>query len=200
MAPPRAQIGHTNPTWNEKFVFRVDDNFLNSDNSVIMIEIYSHAWLRHVLIGTVAVQLTNLLPPNRKPKLRFVALQIRRPSGRPQGILNIGINLLDSTMRSMPLYSELSSSAVGYWDNIIKNKNAKTEDDDDDNTQHHHLPLDSSLLTLQRCQSEKNDSTVNDYAYHGNAKHYGYDGQDSDEGVRKGGVFNEGSLISDVGP
>ncbi|KAL2954605.1 hypothetical protein AAZX31_19G232700 [Glycine max] len=170
-----------------KFVFRVDDNFLNSDNSVIMVEIYSHAWLRQVLIGTVAVLVTNLLPPNRKPKLRFVALQIRRPSGRPQGILNIGINLLDSTMRSMPLYSELSSSAVGYWDNIIKNKNAKTEDDDDDNTQHHHLPLDSSLLTLQRCQSEKNDSTVNDYAYHGNAKHYGYDGQDSDEGVRKGG-------------
>ncbi|KAG5073272.1 hypothetical protein GYH30_008301 [Glycine max] len=194
------QEGHTNPTWNEKFVFRVEDSFLNSDNSVIMIEIYSHAWLRHVLIGTVAVQLTNLLPPNRKPKLRFVALQIRRPSGRPQGILNIGVNLLDSTMRSMPLYSELSSSTVGYWDIMESSKKKKKSEEDDDNTHHHHSPLDSSLLTLQRCQSEKNDSTVNDYAYHGNAKHYGYDGQDSDVGMRKGAVFNEGSLISDVGP
>lgn len=41
-------------------------------------------------------------------------LQVRRPSGRPQGILNIGVALLDSSMRSMPLYRQLSASAVGF--------------------------------------------------------------------------------------
>lgn len=179
------QEGNTNPTWNHKFVFNVHDHFLNSENSLIMIQIYSHSFLRHFLIGTVAVLVSNLLPPNRKPKLSFVALQIRRPSGRPQGILNIGLTLLDSTMRSMPLYSDLSSSAVDYWDLMESriNKNTKTHH------QKHSPPLDSTLFTLQRCQSEKNHSTINDY-----------NGLDSELGVQKGGFFNEGSLISDVVP
>ena len=181
------QVGHTNPTWNEKFVFRVDDEFLGSESSVIMIEIYSSAWIRDVLVGTVAVLVNNLIPlgnrsGNRKPKLRFVGLQIRRPSGRPQGILNIGVTLLDSTMRSMPLYSELSSSSVGYeLDLIDSNPNKKKINNyiNDNNSS-----ADSKLLTLQRCQSEKNDSTINDYTYHGAGK----------------SGYNEESLCSDVGP
>ncbi|ESW19199.1 hypothetical protein PHAVU_006G104400 [Phaseolus vulgaris] len=192
------QEGHTNPTWNEKFVFRVDDQFLDSDDAVITIEIYTQAWLSPVLIGTVGILVSDLLPTNRKPKLRFVAVQIRRPSGRTQGILNIGVTLLDSTMRSMPLYSDLSSSDGGYYDptESRKNKHAVTEEDREE-----HSPSDTtSLLTLQRYQSEKNDSTIDDYAYHGNAKRYFYDEQDSEVGVRKGGVFNGDSLISDVGP
>ncbi|KAJ0092822.1 hypothetical protein Patl1_25709 [Pistacia atlantica] len=72
--------------------------------------------------GTVRVLVGNLIrPPQRSHRhsnhmqlgMRFVALQVRRPSGRPQGILNIGVALLDSSMRSMPLYTQLSS-AVGY--------------------------------------------------------------------------------------
>lgn len=46
----------------------------------------------------------------------MTTLQVRRPSGRPQGILNIGVALLDSSMRSMPLYRQLSMSAVGFRD------------------------------------------------------------------------------------
>lgn len=196
------QTGHTDPTWNEKFIFRVDDEFLGSENSVIMIEIYSSAWLRDVLVGTVAVLVSNLIPSgtrsgNRKPKLRFVALQIRRPSGRPQGILNIGVSLLDSTMRSMPLYSELSTSAVGLWDMMDLNPNKKKMINNYDNNS----ATDSKMLTLQRCQSEKNDSTVNEYSYYGAGKN-GYNGYEESEVStvvqRKGG--NEESLCSDVGP
>ncbi|XP_061356786.1 uncharacterized protein LOC133301181 [Gastrolobium bilobum] len=113
--------GHTNPTWNDKFVFRVDEEFLYSDTSAIMIEIYALHWFKDVHVGTVRVLVGNLIPPparpfhnNRAPVgMRFVALQVRRPSGRPQGILNIGVAVLDSSMRSMPLYA-LNSSAVGY--------------------------------------------------------------------------------------
>ena len=53
--------GQNNPTWNEKFVFRVDDDFLTSDESLIIIEIYASAWLRDILIGTVTVLASNLL-------------------------------------------------------------------------------------------------------------------------------------------
>lgn len=50
-------------------------------------------------------------------------MQVRRPSGRPQGILNIGVTVLDSTMRSMPLYTQLSASAVGYRDFVGEDEN-----------------------------------------------------------------------------
>lgn len=112
-----------------------------------MVEIYASAWLRDILIGTVAVQVNNLLPRsgNRKSKIRFVALQVRRPSGRPQGILNIGINLVDATMRSMPMYSELSSSSIEYDD--IRNPKK--------HNQNENCNYDSKMMTLQRSQSEK---------------------------------------------
>ncbi|XP_027367016.1 uncharacterized protein LOC113873189 [Abrus precatorius] len=113
--------GHTGPTWNDKFVFRVDEEFLYSDESAIMIEIYALHWFRDIHVGTVRVLVGNLIPPpsrpfqsNRPPLgMRFVALQVRRPSGRPQGILNVGVAVLDSSMRSMPLYTH-NASAVGY--------------------------------------------------------------------------------------
>ncbi|CAF2311104.1 unnamed protein product [Brassica napus] len=121
----------TNPTWNDKFVFRVDEEFLYADTSAVVIEIYALHWFRDVHVGTVRVLISNLIPPSRRPGyrtsnneyrrtppqgMRFVALQVRRSSGRPQGILNIGVGVLDGSMRSMPLYTHMDSSAVGYRD------------------------------------------------------------------------------------
>ncbi|KAK4433135.1 hypothetical protein Salat_1075700 [Sesamum alatum] len=111
--------GLNNPTWNDKFIFRVDDKFLNSATSSVMIEIYAQGWLRDIPVGSVSVLISNLIPPSVREESssrRFVALQIRRPSGRPQGILNMGVSLLDNTMKSMPLYADLNASAVGVRD------------------------------------------------------------------------------------
>ncbi|GFP87992.1 hypothetical protein PHJA_000942900 [Phtheirospermum japonicum] len=112
------QDGQTNPTWNDKFVFRVDNKLLDSETSSVMIEIYAQGWLRDAPVGSVSVLISNLIPPSvreERSSRRFVALQIRRPSGRPQGILNMGVSLLDNTMRSMPLFKELgASAAVGF--------------------------------------------------------------------------------------
>ncbi|CAA0817474.1 Calcium-dependent lipid-binding (CaLB domain) family protein [Striga hermonthica] len=114
--------GKNNPTWNDKFVFKVDEEFLRQDTSAVMIEIYAVHWLRDVLVGTVRVLVGNLIPPPTRSHaqnytgMRFVALQVRRPSGRPQGILNIGVALLGSSMKSMALYRQLSMSAVGFRD------------------------------------------------------------------------------------
>ncbi|BAT77367.1 hypothetical protein LR48_Vigan01g335200 [Vigna angularis] len=113
--------GLTNPTWNDKFVFRVDEDFLCSDSSAIMIEIYALHWFKDIHVGTVRVLVGNLAPPPSRPSqtnrtsfgTRFVALQVRRPSGRPQGILNIGFTILDGSMHNIPLYTH-NPSAVGY--------------------------------------------------------------------------------------
>ncbi|XP_050221344.1 uncharacterized protein LOC126671606 [Mercurialis annua] len=167
------QNGHTNPQWNEKFVFRVDDTFLNSETSSIMIEIYAAAWLRDVQIGSVRVLISNLFPSpaNNNSKMRFVALQIRRPSGRPQGILNMGVQLLDNTMRSMPLYTELSASGIGFNDLIDAktNKIPSTEE---------------KTAKLRRTKSDHTDLTMTD--------EFGVKGS----AAARSSVVNGGSLVN----
>lgn len=112
--------GNNNPTWNDKFVFQVDNEFLRDETSAITVEIYNNRhWFHDVLVGTVRVLVGNVVPPPQQirnsynGRTRCVALQIRRPSGRPQGILNIGVAVLDSSMRSMPLCRHMSGSSVG---------------------------------------------------------------------------------------
>lgn len=70
--------GGNNPTWNDKFVFRVDKEFLRHNNSAVHIEIYSVHWFRDSLVGTVRVLIGNLIPPIRTHHhgMRYVALQV----------------------------------------------------------------------------------------------------------------------------
>ncbi|CAN0904907.1 hypothetical protein LINGRAHAP2_LOCUS23367 [Linum grandiflorum] len=123
-------LGHNRPTWNDKFVFRVDEEFLYSDTSAITIEIYAVHWFRDVLLGSVRVLVGSVNPPSRQThhhNNNSVLRLVRRTSGRPQGIINVGVAILDSSMRSMPLYS--GSSAVGYRDLMgQKNNNRKGSD------------------------------------------------------------------------
>ncbi|KAK8684636.1 hypothetical protein V6N13_040652 [Hibiscus sabdariffa] len=114
---------HTNPKWNDKFTFRVNEEFLSRDTSTIMVEIYATHWLRDIHVGTVRVMIKNLIPQltcrsNRCDEVQLgttlVALQVWRPSGRPQGMLNVGLALIDNSKRSMPLYLQMGSSVIGY--------------------------------------------------------------------------------------
>ncbi|TYH50275.1 hypothetical protein ES332_D10G194100v1 [Gossypium tomentosum] len=119
--------GHTNPTWNDKFVFRVHEEFLHRDTSAVTIEIYAVHWFRNIHVGTVRATVGNLIPlvSQRQNRLevqlgmQFVALQVWRPSGRPQGILNIGVALLDSSMRSMPLYLQMGTSKSNKYQLLV---------------------------------------------------------------------------------
>lgn len=152
------QQGQINPTWNDKFVFRVDEKFLDSETSSVMIEIYALGWLRDIPVGSVRVLISNLIPQNVRTQMssrrRFVALQIRRPSGRPQGILNMGVTLLDNNMKSMPLYTELSASAVGFQDLMDvklykQHKNDKNNNNNSDQKE--------EKIKLRRSQSDSTD-------------------------------------------
>uniref|UniRef100_A0A5B7B843 C2 domain-containing protein n=1 Tax=Davidia involucrata TaxID=16924 RepID=A0A5B7B843_DAVIN len=167
----RTRIDHqglTNPTWNDKFVFRVGEKFLNSESSEVMIEIYALGWLRDIPVGSVRVLIGNLIPPSIRKQSnssrRFVALQIRRPSGRPQGILNMGVSLIDSTMRSMPMYRELSAaSAAGYRDLMDakgQQPNQKYQEDQKEITTGAAAAGNSKIL-LWRSQSDRTCSLNN---------------------------------------
>lgn len=86
------QTGQTNPKWNEKFAFRVDDDFLDGESSTIRIEI--RATTRRgsvVMVGSVGVPVSSLFPPSTLPsqkrrfsKTRLLTLQIRRPRAVPR--------------------------------------------------------------------------------------------------------------------
>ncbi|KAK8639683.1 hypothetical protein V6N13_138055 [Hibiscus sabdariffa] len=92
------RVGGVNPTWNDKFLFRVSSEFLYSETSGISIEIFADGIFRDSLVGTVRLLVGNLLRtgssyiPMRVPS--FNAVQVRRPSGRFQGVLNVGASVL----------------------------------------------------------------------------------------------------------
>ncbi|GFP83426.1 hypothetical protein PHJA_000486000 [Phtheirospermum japonicum] len=156
--------GNNNPTWNDKFVFRVDEEFLRQDTSAVMIEIYANHWLRDVLVGTVRVLVGNLIPPptlarGHQGQMRFVALQVRRPSGRPQGILNIGVALLDSSMKSMPLYRQLSMSAVGFRDLMDGSMTFQQNDNPNNNSSQ----VSTMKPILRRSKSERSELVALDH-------------------------------------
>ncbi|KAH7571823.1 hypothetical protein ACOSP7_014694 [Xanthoceras sorbifolium] len=202
------QEGLDNPVWNEKFVFRVDDRFLSDETSSIMIEIYAAAWVKDALIGTVKVLTSHLFGSllNTTSTTRYVALQVRRPSGRPQGILNLGVTLLDNTMRSMPLFMELCATGGTYseiTEDYSCNNNAKTQqkvhkDDQDLNSSR---PKDNTKLL--RSQSDRTDLTSEDYFKQDCPKQeYPKAHGDSVVGGLKGSgsMINESLCSSDVGP
>ncbi|XP_055828688.1 uncharacterized protein LOC129896750 [Solanum dulcamara] len=153
--------GGNNPTWNDKFIFRVDEEFLRHDNSAVHIEIYSVHWFRDSLVGMVRVLVRNLIPPIRTHLrthhhgMHFVALQVCRPSGRPQGILNIGVTLLDSSMKSMPLYRQMSTSAIAYRD-LMKDQDAHPTHNNEikQNNNNNNNNIDASKPILRRIKSE----------------------------------------------
>lgn len=101
--------GHADPTWNHKFLFRVDDDFLASDTAAIDVHLlHARRLRRDRLLGIVRVVLSAALPR------RVVALQVRRPSSlRPCGILNLSVALLGRHEKEMLLfYYDLSASAA----------------------------------------------------------------------------------------
>ncbi|KAK1356245.1 C2 domain-containing protein [Heracleum sosnowskyi] len=90
--------GHTNPSWNHKMVFRVDENFVRRHSSAITFEIYNVAWLRDLPIGTSRLPIQNIFNCNSTTKP--LALPICRPSGLLKGTVSVTVNIVDKAVES----------------------------------------------------------------------------------------------------
>ncbi|KAG8487145.1 hypothetical protein CXB51_020796 [Gossypium anomalum] len=107
-------VGGENPTWNDKFLFKVSSEFLYGETSGISIEIFADGIFFDTLVGTVRLLVSNLLRDGssyiaiRVPS--FSAVQVRRPSGRFQGVINIGASVLWTS--DVPAMSGVS--AMGF--------------------------------------------------------------------------------------
>ncbi|KAG2323013.1 hypothetical protein Bca52824_016226 [Brassica carinata] len=96
--------GGTSPTWNDKFVFLLNDEALYDGTSIVVIEIYMLHWFKDIQVGTVQTLISDLVSPSSG--MRFVNLEVLRASGRPHGLLNIAVGLIDNSSQSMPLLFE----------------------------------------------------------------------------------------------
>ncbi|MCE3052138.1 hypothetical protein HAX54_051651 [Datura stramonium] len=121
--------GKTNPTWNYKMVFRVDDKFLNSEAAAVTFEIYNVAWLRDLPIGTTHLMINSFFPPlsSKNPTMRSTTLHIRRPSGHLQGLLHVSVQLIDTSPPEIG--SELSSTSI-CTSNVSSTKDEKIISDE----------------------------------------------------------------------
>ncbi|KAB1221638.1 hypothetical protein CJ030_MR2G024053 [Morella rubra] len=153
------QDGDANPKWNEKFQFGVEEEFLHSGTSAITIPIYATSWMQDIIVGTVRVLLSDLLLPSScdegKSRMRLVALQVHDPSGRPRGTLNLGVTLLDRSLRSMGITSDLSASADGScWDlrEVKTQKQSNPKSLGDEKTQQT-----NPVIELKRSQREQSN-------------------------------------------
>ncbi|KAL2892090.1 Protein SRC2 [Bienertia sinuspersici] len=118
------RLSAENPTWNDKFIFRVSSDFLSSETSSFTVDIFSVGVLKDALLGSVRLLLSNFLSPLSTCVPSFIAVQVRRPSGRFHGVLNVGAMLIDA---SSEVGSSLSgvSSAIGYHDFMGKSRRRK---------------------------------------------------------------------------
>ncbi|XP_050235942.1 uncharacterized protein LOC126685982 [Mercurialis annua] len=109
------RVGGENPTWNDKFLFKVTPEFLSSETSGVTFEISAVGCFRDTLIGTVRFLISNIplySPVNQTRTPSCIALQIRRPSGRFHGVLNIGATVSDGSD-----YATFNTaSAIGFRD------------------------------------------------------------------------------------
>uniref|UniRef100_A0A175YL61 C2 domain-containing protein n=2 Tax=Daucus carota subsp. sativus TaxID=79200 RepID=A0A175YL61_DAUCS len=93
--------GNTNPTWNYRMVFGVDDKFLSSETSAVMMEIYNVSRLSNKPIGTTWLPIDILLKnPHSEIMKKPLTLQICRPSGDFKGFLVVTVNLVNTTIRN----------------------------------------------------------------------------------------------------
>ncbi|XP_022741894.1 uncharacterized protein LOC111293420 [Durio zibethinus] len=120
-------VGGKNPTWNDKFLFKVSPQFLLSKTSAVSIEIYAIGFFRDRLVGRVRFLISNFLPTASAAAMKtpaFAAYLIRSPSGSGGffGTLNIGRMVLDPSVGFQAL-NEVS--AIDYHDLTGENLDVK---------------------------------------------------------------------------
>ena len=95
--------GGADPTWNDRFLFRVDAGFLRSETAAVAVEVRATRRLGpDAVLGRTRIVVSTFVRPPKSavaaaaPTGRQVAaLQLRRPrSLRPQGMVNVAVSLL----------------------------------------------------------------------------------------------------------
>lgn len=89
--------GGVNPFWNQLLVLQADEELLSQNLAAVNVDIYARGHIRSdKLVGTSRILLSQVLKGGDAANIYdnpvdCLSVLVRRPSGRPQGILNIWI-------------------------------------------------------------------------------------------------------------
>lgn len=89
--------GGINPIWNQLLVLQADDELLSNSLAAVNVDIYARGHIRRdKLVGTSRILISQVVKGGDANNLYdnpigCTPVLVRRPSGRPQGILNIWI-------------------------------------------------------------------------------------------------------------
>ncbi|KAI4369857.1 hypothetical protein MLD38_018257 [Melastoma candidum] len=153
------RFGAENPTWNDKFFFRVTPEVLAGDTSTITVEIYAVGYIRDYVVGTVRMFLSSVLSDSSAASFPpCIPAGIRRPSGKIQGVLNIGMMLIDGS----DFHALKGATAIGYRDlmgeTIRGSKKRDRERRDRKRKQVVALPKGETDPSLESCETSCGDS------------------------------------------
>ncbi|XP_057463949.1 uncharacterized protein LOC130753825 [Actinidia eriantha] len=140
--------GSTNPIWNYRFVFPVEDHLLSA--AVLTVQIFNVSWLRHIPVGTANALVNTLLPSWSSSGTRFLSLQIRRPSGALHGTLHLGVNLIGRARMILPLNSEIAASTTTEGNKRSREEREIEEEEKQEN---------AKIRKLWRSRSDRNDES-----------------------------------------
>lgn len=122
------RFGGENPTWNDKFLFRISPDFISSETSGVTFEIYAVACIKDILVGSVRFLLSSC-PSSVKASVgtpAFIAAQIQRPSGRFHGVLNIGAAVYKATRFDRAMMNGVSATSfrdlMGKKENLLRHR------------------------------------------------------------------------------
>lgn len=90
---PVDREGGKNPTWNFPMKFNVDVSAADQNRLTLLIQLRCERTLGDKVIGEVLVPVKELLDTGTTASsgnsLQFVSYQVRKPSGKPKGVLNL---------------------------------------------------------------------------------------------------------------
>ncbi|KAI3731874.1 hypothetical protein L1987_63066 [Smallanthus sonchifolius] len=157
------RVGGENPTWNEKFIFRVPPQFIYGDTSAVQVEIYACGYIRDYQIGSVRYLLSSSSLTSSKTGAvigtpAFSALHIRRPSGRVHGVLNIAATVYESS--DFAAFNGMS--AVCFRDLIGEKENDDKRRRERRLSWHPHLSRVSSKRSERSSGAESSDVPIED--------------------------------------
>ncbi|KAJ6390590.1 hypothetical protein OIU77_024744 [Salix suchowensis] len=115
------------PNPNRSSGVRVTPEYLSSETTGVSIEIYAIGCIRDALIGTVRLLVSNLplsTPSSAITTPSCIALQIRRPSGRFRGVINIGANVIGGS----DFWALHGASAIGYRDLVGESQHRRRKE------------------------------------------------------------------------
>nr|ABU98655.1 SRC2 protein [Taiwania cryptomerioides] len=94
----------TNPSWNKSMSFAVDEAALQQGRLVLEVEIRSEGTFGDKEVGHVSVPMKEFLGKKPTGGVDFVSYQVRKPSGKAKGTLNLSVKLNNTAVVKQPAY------------------------------------------------------------------------------------------------